>query len=177
MERVGKIFRKGLSDGIKQGVENNSSVFVFSFSALSATKMNSLRKGLRKVGAKVVVSKNRVAKIALKEIQHEALGENVNGQTAFVFSDQDSVAVSKALLDFAKSCEGLLVQGGLLDGNILRKEDVKRLADLPPKEVLQAKLLGLISAPITRLYSALNAKSRELLSILKQLSEKKEGGN
>lgn len=175
MERVGKIFRKGLSDSVKQGVEKNTSVFLLSFSAISSSKMDSLRKGLRKVGAKVVVSKNRVAKIALKELNQEALGEYVKGQTAFVFSDKDSVVVSKALIDFMKGCEGLLVQGGLLDGSLLNKEDVRRLADLPAKEVLQAQLLGMISAPITRLYNVLNGKSRDLLSIMKQLSEKKGG--
>jgi large subunit ribosomal protein L10 len=80
------------------------------------------------------------------------------------------------LVDFVKGFEGVIVQGGLLQGRILEQEDVKRLSELPTREILLAKLLSVIQSPLNRLAMALNAKTRELLSILKQLSEKK-GGN
>ena len=85
-------------------------------------------------------------------------------------------AVSKALFKFAEGCDGVQIRGGVLDGAVLTQTDIKRLADLPAKEVLQAQLLGTMIAPLTRLAGSLNAKTRDLLSILKQLSEKK-GGN
>ncbi|MCR4338174.1 MAG: 50S ribosomal protein L10, partial [Candidatus Omnitrophica bacterium] len=139
-------------------------------------QIDDLRKKMRGVGARVYVSKNRIAQIALKDVKQEALAEHVENQTAFIWSNGDSVAISKALLDFVKGRENVLVKGGVLSGSLLQKEDVKRLSDLPSREVLLAQLLSTILSPLTRLAGAMNAKSQELLSILKQLSEKK-GGN
>ena len=79
-------------------------------------------------------------------------------------------------MKFAKGNEGVNVEGGLLDGVFLSQTEVKRLADLPSREDLLAQLLQTILSPMTRLAGVMNAKSRDLLSILKQLSEKK-GGN
>ena len=68
------------------------------------------------------------------------------------------------------------IAGGLLEGKELNKNDVKKLSDLPSREVLLSMLLSTIQSPLTRLAGALNAKTRDLISVLKQLSEKK-GGN
>lgn len=176
MDKVGKIFRDSLIDNIKDGVENNKGIFLLSYSAVSSSEMDGLRKNLKKIGAQLYVSKNRIAQIALKEIDLEQLAEKIERQTAFAWSNEDAVEVSKALVNFTKKRENVEVKGGFLDGSFLDCNDVRRLADLPSKEVLRAQLLGTIIAPLTRLASVLNGKSRDLLSILKQLSEKK-GGN
>ena len=126
-------------------------------------------------GAKVFVSKNRLAQIALKELEQENFANSITSQTAFIWSNEDAAAVSKSLVDFAKEIKGAVVQGGISDGAFLSKEQVQRLAALPPREVLLAQLLQTILSPITQLAGVLNAKSRDLLSILKQLSEKKGG--
>ena len=140
---------------------------------MSGLQFNDLRKELLDAGADVTVSKNSLAKLALKELKYESLAEKVMGQSALVFADTDSVAVSKVLVKFAEACEDLIVQGGLIEGKELEKKDVKRLSDLPSREVLLSQLLATIQAPVANLLTALNAKSRELLSILKQYSEKK----
>lgn len=176
MEKVGKILRSSLLKGIKDGVQHNQAVFLMSYSAVSSAEMDTLRKNLHRVGASIHVPKNRVAKLALKELENETLAKTIKGQTAFIWTSADAVTVSKALVKFAEKFETVKINGGLLDGALLEKGDVKRLSDLPAKEVLQAKLLGLLNAPASRLLNALNAKSRDLLSILKQYSEQK-GGN
>lgn len=175
MEKVGKIVRDNLKAGIKKGLENNTGVFLLSYSAVSSAQMNTLRKDLKKLGADVLVSKNRIAKIALQELKREKLAEQVNGQTAFVWGNADSTEISKTLLKFIKQCEGVVIRGGVVEGNLLQKEDIKRLADLPSRDVLRSQLLQVMLSPLTRLAGALNAKSIDLLSILKQLSEKKGG--
>lgn len=176
MEKVGRIFRKGLLKNVKQGFADNQGTFIISCSALTATQTDMLRKSMKDLNVKVLVSKNRIARLALKELEYEKLADNISGQTAFAWTNNDASAVSKALVKFAADYEGVQIRGGVLDGAVLYQHDVKKLADLPAKEVLQAQLLGTIIAPLTRLAGALNAKSRDLLSILKQLSEKK-GGN
>lgn len=121
------------------------------------------------------VSKSRIAKLVFTELEHGSLAEQVSDQTALIWGNSDSVEISKVLMDFVKDCETAKVKGGLLDGRVLRDTDVKRLSDLPAKQVLQAMLLSTIQAPVTRILGVMNAKSRDLLSILKQLSEQKEG--
>lgn len=175
MERIGKILRAELVKDIKQGIGNNKSVFLLGFSALSSSDMDSLRKDLRRSGMHLYVSKNRISKIALKEFNQEKLLENVNSQTAFAWGNADSAEISKILIKFSKNREAFLIHGGILDGALLNKEQVKRLASLPSKDVLRAQLLQMMLSPLTRFAGALNAKSRDLLSILKQLSEKKGG--
>lgn len=175
-QKVGKVLRSSLLKGIKDGVQNNQAVFLMSYTKLSSSKMDGLRKNLHKVGASLHVPKNRVAKIALKELKNDQLADTIKGQTAFIWTSSDAVTVAKALVKFVEQFETVKLNGGLLDGALLEKGDIKRLSDLPAKEVLQAKLLGLLNAPASRLLNALNAKSRDLLSILKQYSEKK-GGN
>jgi len=177
VEKVGRLYREVLVDNVKRGVENNKSVFLLSYSSISSSQMDSLRKDLKRAGAQFYVSKNRIAKIALKDLDFEKLSESMEGQTAFAFSNEDSVEISKLFVKFAKAYDGFSVKGGVLDGTLLDGSQVKRLSDLPSKDTLRSQLLATILAPMTRLAGALNAKSRDLLSILKQLSEKKEGGN
>lgn len=175
MEKVGRIFRENLADTIKDGIKNNETTFLMSYSSVSATQMDDFRKGLKSVGARAYVSKNRIARGVLKELKQEKFSKEIEGQTAFVWGGSDSVLVSKVLMKFEKECEGVIVKGGLLDGTLMGKEDIKRLSDLPSKEILFAQLLGTIIAPLVRLTGIMNSKSRDLLSILKQLSEKKGG--
>lgn len=173
--KIGKIFRESITTTVKTNVDANSNVFLLSYDKLSGPQMNTLRKDLRKIGAKMYVSRNSLLRKALEEMSKDQLSEKVSGQTALVWSNEDSVAVSKVLVKFTESFKQVNIQGGLLDGAVLAKEDVKKISELPPKEVLRAMLLGTILSPVTRFAGILNAKSRDLLSILKQLSEKKGG--
>ncbi|MBF0532128.1 MAG: 50S ribosomal protein L10 [Candidatus Omnitrophica bacterium] len=174
MKRVGQIFRDFLVNRVKRGLDYKT-VFVLNYTKLSTKKLTDLRKVLKRSGADVFVSKNTIAALALREMGYEKLADRISNQTAFVQTNGDSVAVSKILIQFEKDSESVKVQGGLLEGKVLVKEDVKRLSELPPREVLLSQLLGTIQAPLSRLAGALNAKTRDLLSILKQLSEKKGG--
>jgi large subunit ribosomal protein L10 len=176
MTRVGQIYRDSLVKTIKNNISENKSVFLLSYTKLSSPKISELRKDLKKVGASVHVAKNQLARLALKELNREPLAEKVEGQTAFVWSSDDAVAISKVLMKFTKEIETLKVRGGILDDGLLADKDVKTLSELPSREVLLAQLLGILQAPISRLLGAFNAKSQDLLSILKQYSEKK-GGN
>ena len=175
MKKAGTIFRENTVTHIKDGIENRNNTFMVSYTKISGPTMNTLRKGLKAVGADFYVSRNSVAELALKDMKFGRLAEKINGQTAFIWSDSDSVTVSKTLIKFQKEFQGLVIQGGLLDGAILEKTDVERLSNLPSKKVLVAQFLGVLQSPVTRLAVVLNAKTRDLLSILKQVSEQKGG--
>ena len=176
MKKVGQLYREALVNQVKRGVTDNDNMFLLSYSQVSGLQMSDLRKNLKQTGASMCVTKNSVVRLALKEIEQEKLSEKVSGQTALIWGGTDSAEVSKILVDFVKTSESIVVQGGLLQGRILEQSDVKKLSELPSKEVLLATLFATIQSPLTRFAGALNAKTRDLLSVLKQLSEQK-GGN
>ena len=175
MTKVGQLYRQKLVNRIKDSLDKNSNVFVLNYSHLSGAQANDLRKGLKKIGADVFVTKNALARIALKDLKHDVLADKISGQTAFIWSSADSSEVSKLLVKFTKTSEFLKLQGGILDGQIIKSSDIQTLSDLPSREVLLSMLLSTIQSPLTRLASALNAKTYDLLSILKQISEKRGG--
>lgn len=176
MKKVGQLYREALVDQVKKGVTESDSTFLLSYSQVSGLQMSDLRKNLKQAGASVYVTKNSVIKLALKEIEQDNLSEKVSGQTALIWGGSDSSEVSKILINFIKISEKIVVQGGLLQGEILEQADIKKLSELPSKEVLLATLFATIQSPLTRFAGALNAKTRDLLSVLKQLGEQK-GGN
>ena len=170
--KVGTLYRKRMATSVKEGVANKSSAFVVSYRGISSAKMNVLRKDLKRKKAEVLVSKTSVARIAFKESKYESLADCIEGQMALILSDADASEVSKVLVKFAKDWEGFVVRGGVLDGVVLDQAQINTLSSLPSREVLLAKLLGTLSAPVTRFAGALNSKTRDLMSILKQKSEK-----
>lgn len=172
MKRVGQIFRESLVNHIKRDVQRWGSTFLVSYTRVSGPKMNTIRKTLQALGAEFYASRNQMAHRALKDLKLEPLAQEIHGQTAFVWSDADTVEISKTLVKFTKEYDGLVIRGGFLQGSILGKRDIERLSDLPSKKVLFAMLLGSLQSPATRLASVLNGKTQELLSILKQFSEK-----
>ena len=170
--KVGTLYRQRMATSVKEGVSKKSSTFVVSYRGISSAQMNTLRKNLHRKKAEVLVSKTSVARIALKEAKFEDLAARIEGQMALILSNADASEVSQILIKFAKDCEGFIVRGGMLDGAFLTQEQIKTLSDLPSREVLLAKLLGTMVAPLTRFAGALNAKTRDMISILKQKSEK-----
>ena len=171
MIKVGTLYRQTMAKSVKEGVEKKSSTFVVSYRGISSAKMNNLRKDLKRKKAEVLVSKSSVARIALKEAKCEDLAGTIEGQMALIQSNAVASEVSKVLVNFAKSYEGFIVRGGVLDGAFLTQDQVKTLSDLPSREVLLAKLMGTMNAPLTRFAGGLNAKTRDLMSILKQKSD------
>lgn len=170
--KIGEIYRKKMAASVKSGISDKSNTFVVSFRGVSSAKMDSLRKDLKRKKADVMVAKTSVSRIAFKEAQLESLSGRMQGQTALVLSDADASEISKILVKFAKDFEGFVVQGGVLDGAVLTPEEITTLSDLPSREVLLARLMGTFNAPLTRFAGALNAKTRDFMSILQQKSEK-----
>ena len=173
--RVGQIYRDKMKKSVTSAFEAKGSTFVVTYTGITSAQMNDIRKSLKRKKADVYVTKSNVARLALKDVKLDELAQKIHGQMAFVFTDTDVSEVSKELLKVSKENQGFTVAGGYLDGSLLNPADIKRLSDLPSREALLSQLLATIQSPMSRLAGALNAKSRELLSILKQLSEKKGG--
>ncbi len=173
--RIGELYRQKIATTVKDGVSQKGSTFVVSFRGISGANMNILRKDLKRKKADVVVTKSSVARIAFKEAKMQPLADCIDGQLALILSDADASEISKILIKFSKDFKGFVVRGGVLDGNVLATDQINTLSELPTKDVLRAKLLGTLMAPMSQLVGVLIATPRNLVSILKQKSEK--GGN
>ena len=176
MMKIGKIYRDKMVKTIKDGVEKDKACVVVNYQKVSSGDLSKLRKTLRQKKARMCSSRNSLMRVAFKGTPYVSLTEGLSGQTAVIFTSGDPADIAKVLVEFAKKNENFVFCGGVLENSLLRKEDIKRISDLPSKEVLIAQLLGTLQAPMTRLARALNGKTTELILILKQLSEKR-GGN
>ncbi len=174
--KVGRLYREKMVKSIQKGIETKQNAFVVNYTKLGSGEISALRKNLQQKKAKMYVSRGSLAKIALKSSILSPVIEVLKGHTAFVWSDADAVDIAKLLIKFAEKNELFIIQGGSMGGKLLKKEDVKRLSELPAKEVILAQLIGSLKSPMTRVARALNSKQTELILILKQISEKR-GGN
>jgi large subunit ribosomal protein L10 len=131
---------------------------------LTVAQSTALRSKMRDAGASYKVSKNRLAKIALKDTRYEGLDEYLVGPIALAWS-QDPVAAAKAAVDFAKTNDRLEIVGGSMGGTMLDQAGVKALAAMPSLDELRAKIVGLVNAPATKVAQLVNAPAAKLARV------------
>ncbi len=159
---------------IKERIEGARAVFLAEYAGLSVKEQQALRRSLRENGAEFKVVKMSMARLAVAELDIDTLDELLLGPTGLAFADGDPAGAAKALKDFAKSHDTFAVKGGLLGLEFLPPEKIAELAELEPRDVLLAKLAGVMQAPMANLAGLLAALPRNTASVLKQLLEIKE---
>ncbi len=133
-----------------------SGVFV-DYCGLTVEQDTELRNKLRAAGVEYKVVKNTLTRFAAKEVGLDGLDEILNGPTALAISEHDEVTAAKVLADFAKDNEQLEIKSGFLEGKVVSVDEVKKLADTPSRDVLIAKIMGSMNAPISKLVRTLQA--------------------
>lgn len=161
---------------IKERFENAEATFLTEYRGLSVNEQQELRRGLRAAGAEYKVVKMSLARRAAMELGLDEFTESMNGPTAIAFAAADPVPVAKALKDFAKDHERLVLKVALMSGKLLAPEQVGRLAEIEPRDVLLGKIAGAAKAPLTKMAGMLASFTRDSASMFSQLLEKKESG-
>ncbi len=160
---------------LKERFSQSSAAFVVGYSGLSVVQMQDLRSQLRKDGGVLKIAKARLLKRAVGDLEGDsALNPYLKEQIGVVFASDEAPAVAKVLSVFSKSNKALQLVVGKLDDMVLDSQGIIRIATLPSKDVLRAKLCGTLQAPITRLVFGLNMQIMQLLLVLKQVAEKKK---
>ena len=131
---------------------------------LTVAQSTALRGKMRDAGASYKVSKNRLAKLALKDTQYEGLEEHLTGPVALAWS-HDPIAAAKAAVEFAKTNDKLEIVGGAMGSTQLNAEGVKALASMPSLDELHAKIVGLVNAPATKVAQLVNAPAAKLARV------------
>ena len=154
------------------GVFENAGVIVVAhYSGLSVAQMNDLRGRMRDGGARLRVVKNRLAKLALEGTDVAGAVDLFEGPTLVAYSD-DPVAAPKAAVSFAKQNDKLVVLGGAMGANMLDANGVRALAELPSLDELRGRLVGMLSAPASRIARILSAPAAQVARVLGAYADK-----
>lgn len=159
---------------IEQKINDATLVVFTDYRGISVSEMNELRNMLRTPGVEFKVLKNTMLEFALQNTGFPEVIDQIVGPNAVLFSNEDPVAPAKAIYEFIKKHKKLEVKAGLVEGKVISAEQVKALAELPPREVLVAQVLGTMQAPITSFVTVLNANITGLVRVLDQVREQKE---
>ncbi len=149
------------------------SAVIVDYKGLKVNETEELRNILRAKGVQFNVAKNTLVKIALKKHGIE-FDENIfKKPVAIAFAMEDEVAPAKEIDLFAKKHEAIEILAGILEKKMIDASAVKRLALLPSREELLAKMVGSISAPLSGMVNVLAGNIRGLVNVLNSYKEKK----
>jgi large subunit ribosomal protein L10 len=164
-------------------------VMVIDYAGLSVAEITKLRKQMRPVGTFCKTTKNTLMKKAIADqAKWLAIGDLLKGTSACLFVESDIAATLKAYQAFQKETKKTELRGGVFDGRTFAPDQIKAVADLPPKEVLLAKIAGLVNAVPSRLAGSVNAVPQSLgrainevpaslARAVKAMQEQKAGAN
>lgn len=158
---------------VERELKKRSTFFVTQHTNVSANAMDKLRAKLRQSKSRYLAVKNRLGKKAFEHSEFKSFSENMTGACGIAFTDGDGVLSSKTLIDFSKENEGFKVTAGYSNGQVMTVEQVKTLASLPSREVLIAKVLGGMQAPIVGLARTLSGTLRKIVTVLDAIAKKK----
>ena len=137
------------------------------YRGITAPELTTLRRRFREKKLDFKVVKNTLATIAAEKAGRKDLGDMFTGPLAVVFGYENEVETAKALTDFNRDLKtAMQVRGGFLLDRRLTAAEVNTLAKLPPKEILIAKVIGGMQAPIYRLVAQLSAPIRGITGVL-----------
>nr|WP_225877741.1 50S ribosomal protein L10 [Alkalibacter mobilis] len=159
---------------IAEKMQNAQSMILVDYRGLNVEELNEFRSLARKESVDYKVYKNTMMRFAAKETGNEGLMDYLTGPTAVAFSNDDPVAAAKVVTEFAKKHKAMELKGGLVGGKVISIDEIKDLADLPPKEVLVAQVLGGLNAPIAGFVGVLQANISGLARALEQVRVQKE---
>ncbi|MBF0424711.1 MAG: 50S ribosomal protein L10 [Magnetococcales bacterium] len=160
-------------DEVRATLGRSKVVVVAHYRGMTVDEMTALRRKFRESGSEYRVVKNTLAKRAAQGTPFEGLGSLLTGPTSLATS-ADPVAPAKVLDEFVKDHPNLQIIGAVLDGKILKAEEVVALAKLPSREVLLARMLGALNAPIQGFVGVLAAVPGSFVRALGQIQKQKE---
>ena len=161
---------------LQQKLQGASAVYLTDFTGLNVKQMTQFRARLRKQGVEYVVVKNTLAQRAVQGLDLPDVAAFFTGPTGVVIGREDAVAAAKAITDFAREFgDRPAVKVGIVEKREINPEQVKKLADMPPREVLLAQIAGGLQAPMARLAGGMSQILAGFARAVDALRQQKEG--
>ena len=162
---------------IGEDLEKSEASFIFNYHGLKVAELTELRKMLRGVGARFHVVKNNLAHRAVEKIGLDDLNQFFSGGTGIIFVEKDPLASAKIVKGFILDHPSLVIKGGVLGRDILKSDEVRRLGDMPSREILLSQLLTGMQSPLRRLLGILNSPLGNLVLLLQSILSKKKSND
>lgn len=172
-----KSTKVALGSDLAEAFNGSNVKIVAHYQGISAGEIAGLRRDLHAADCDFKVVKNRVA---LKAIQiggaseSEGMGHLLKGPTGVALLRGDVAKATKVMFDFSKDHENFRINGGVMDGKALTAAELEKIASLPPKEVLIAKIIGCLIAPHRNLLYVLNGVSTKLVRTVGAIRDTKQ---
>lgn len=160
-------------EAIKGRLEGSVAALLTEYRGLKVAELGELRASLRGSSTEYRVLKNTLTSIAVREAGYEDLVALLQGPTAVAFVHGDPVQAAKDLAEFARTHPSLVVKGGVMDGKVLGAAEVRQLATLESREVLLARLAGLLQASAQQAVTLLAAPLRQVATMTAALRDQK----
>mgnify|MGYP005861364241 CR=1 FL=1 len=167
--------KKLIVENVKEKINRARSIVILENRGMTVAQATALRSKLREADVDLKVLKNTLVKIAADELGLTGLDAYLQGPTAWAFSMQDPVSAPKILTEYTRTNDKIVVKGGILEKKVITAQGVKDLADLPPREVLLAQVLGAMQGPLVGMANVLQGPIRKLGYALEALRKSKEG--
>ena len=141
---------------------SNSKMVVYAkYEGLTVAELQELRKMAREADVKIKVVKNRLVKVAMKEIAayRDTDASGLTGQLLYALGTDEDFDAAKVLTKFAKTHAKMELVGGFNgEGATLSKEEVTTLGSLPTKNELIAQVVDTLLSGINGIVSGLENK-------------------
>ena len=151
--------------------QNNEAVLVTHYQGLTMSQLDDLRSQMREHGIKFQITKNRITKLALEKTKCKDLSNLFTGATAVAFSN-DAIMSARILAKFSKTNENLKLLGGIMGSEVLDKDGVQNVANLPTLDEARANIVGILATPASKFLSILLARSEKMSTLTPEISEK-----
>ena len=149
-------------------------LYLTDFTGLDVASITELRRRLSEAHVEYLVVKNTLARRALAGSPYEGLREHLSGPNAFALSRDDVVTAAKILTEFARERERPRIRAGAIEGRVVSIEEIRRIADLPPRDQLLAQVVGYARAPIAGLVYTLSGLLSKFVRTVDAVREQKE---
>jgi large subunit ribosomal protein L10 len=163
--------KKNYITEITSQFESSEAVLVAHYQGLTMVQLDELRSQMREHGIIFKVTKNRITKLALEKTKCKDLSNLFTGPTAVAFG-KDAIISARILSKFSKGNENLKLLGGMMGTEILDQAGVQNVANLPTLDEARAKIVGILTAPASKLVSIFLARSEKMGSLTPENSEK-----
>jgi len=161
---------------IRTKLDEADAAVLTEYRGLTVHELAELRASLRPTGTKYKVFKNTLARRAIEGRGLDEITDLFEGPVAIAFVQGDAAAAAKALREFGRSHEALVVKGGLLGERVLAPNEIEALADLPSREILLTQIAGLFQQPLTRAAGLFQAFPRNFAYGVKALIDQRVAG-
>lgn len=159
---------------LKEKLSKAKVVIVAGCEGVTVEEMNAVRKSIRNLGDEMKVVKNKLARRALHDPQHQALEPFLTGENTVTFGYHDEAAPVKALFEFAEKAKKFQFKAGLLGDKVLTVKELEALSKLPNKQQMLSMLLSTMVGPIRNMLSVSQGPIRKFAYALQALKEQKE---